>query len=494
MYSHWLVFWASTATVITTLGVVPFQAGIFTTETVTRDLNTEFQVSQSSMHSSLQNPAAIVNYAQSTYGILKLNESLPPYMARDYTIGPFVPVDDPQSNDDGVWTANTTMYGMNLNCSPVQPYSNKTELGPVMTWFRVSPACEIFLRNINNVTVGDELGDIVANKTARHRAYTSFFLANDGYFADREGLGKQRPCFEQASNVILAAFVRNKSKPEDPANNITAIVCTPSYYEQTVEATVDIKTQTPSAIVSLGARRPLSSDLFNTTVFEQTLASGVRAEEISYGQKERDSNMPGRNMPQYLEGLANRDLTPFQTWTAVKDLPPMSAMALTNSSSSTEDFLDPKVLGQAYESAYQLLFARTMTGFLETNSFSQSGRTNGRRLVHSEAVTLEPTFVYIVEALLALLSVAMIVLFYYAIRLRTESKLIDDPGIFTLWNSCMVLFLTLSGSIAAVMALVADETVLLSQFETLDCCPKKTFVRQVKNGTYSLGVAETAGR
>jgi hypothetical protein len=54
MFRHWLVFWASLATVLTTFGIVPVQAGIFSTGKVVQIHPQDFVISQKYIHSSEQ--------------------------------------------------------------------------------------------------------------------------------------------------------------------------------------------------------------------------------------------------------------------------------------------------------------------------------------------------------------------------------------------------------------------------------------------------------
>jgi hypothetical protein len=119
-YRHWPVFWASFAVVLVTWGLVPTQAGIFSVRTVTRTTNMAFAVSQYSMPFEKQAKSLSYRFAESTYGIVSLNETLPPYMARNYTLTPFKP-----QNVQGIipgqgsYTAPTTMYTLDLECEDV---------------------------------------------------------------------------------------------------------------------------------------------------------------------------------------------------------------------------------------------------------------------------------------------------------------------------------------------------------------------------------------
>lgn len=118
---------------------------------------------------------------------------------------------------------------------------------------------------------------------------------------------------------FFTAFLRNKTPQRnkvtvprdeyaDSYKNITAIACVPYYFERQVEATVDAKAKTPIEVKLLEPRVPLAERMFNASTFEHTLMSG-------FGDKyNRSDGLPDLNIPRYLSGLYNSDLTPFQDW------------------------------------------------------------------------------------------------------------------------------------------------------------------------------------
>jgi hypothetical protein len=57
-------------------------------------------------------------YINSAHGIIWLNETLPPYMTRDYALAPFAPKNkDPEEEErNETWTASTTLYSLDLHC------------------------------------------------------------------------------------------------------------------------------------------------------------------------------------------------------------------------------------------------------------------------------------------------------------------------------------------------------------------------------------------
>jgi hypothetical protein len=103
-------------------GIVPAQAGIFTVQTITQARNTSFAVSTFSIPFADQASNLTLRYAHSTYGIVALNETLPPFMTRNYTLRPFktsTPVNHESVYKTGTYTAPTTMYYSDLYCENV---------------------------------------------------------------------------------------------------------------------------------------------------------------------------------------------------------------------------------------------------------------------------------------------------------------------------------------------------------------------------------------
>jgi hypothetical protein len=116
VYSHWLTFWASLATVITTFGIVPLQAGIFFVAKITPTYEQDFLVSTKFIPASAQADALTLGFAQSVYGILIFNDTLPPFMTHTYTLAPFTALESSARSGtwSGTWTADTTLYTMDL--------------------------------------------------------------------------------------------------------------------------------------------------------------------------------------------------------------------------------------------------------------------------------------------------------------------------------------------------------------------------------------------
>jgi hypothetical protein len=420
---HWLTFWASLATVITTFGVVPIQAGIFSTTRLSRTSEQTFKLSTDFIPASTQDEALSLAYAQSAYGILALNETLPPMMALNYTLKPFRA--DDRATRTGIWTANTTLYTMDVNCQKSEPEVIQGTSGQVYR----SGQCELSTGSFNNLTVGvpPPWSQVKVAPWANPKQFSALYIPSKVYEERYFGLDwKLGHSFcgnrsEQAGNdPFFAALVRNKLKETDPSNPVTALFCRPAYYEQEVEATVDARTGSPISIVPLHSKRPLAPNIFNRTVFERTIATGQRQVKL------RDNVLPVKGLPRYLQKVyAGEYLTPAMLFTG--ELPPMLAMAIMTSKHKVEELLDSHLLAEAYENAYRLLFVRAMNDILATDFGSSVTTTTGRQSSQEESIVLEPIFTLLVVALLAAVSISMLALLYVT-SFSGGTTLAEDPG------------------------------------------------------------------
>ena len=219
--------------------------------------------------------------------------------------------------------------------------------------------------------------------------------------------------------------------------------CAPTYYQQSVSAIVDIDSKSPLEVHPLSDKQLLARDIFNTSAFEELLNAQTLAHEV------RGDVLPATSTPSYLEVMAKTNLSLTSGAGAITQ--PMVGMAVGVADRPLEDLLDWKVLSKAYADAYRLIFARAMVDVLGNEEFQSVDSTTGERRMTTEAVVLEPVFVYIVEGFLGVVSVATLALLYLTCT-RTR-KLRTDPS-----------------TIASIMSIVSDNQPLLSDFADLDCC------------------------
>jgi hypothetical protein len=365
-----MVFLSSLAAILANFGVVPLQAGIFSTARITRTSSHVLALSERYMPSKEQGTALTLGYTHSAYGILELNETLPAFTTRNYSLKPFA--DKAVDGDgNGTWIANTTMYSLGLKCEEglkaTETIEQTTQHG-----FNSSFGCFVSGETVNDNVVGDKI------ESHQSRLFSASFI---GYYVEHgEGVfyGKvsnqfsnlENRCAGHGMGAFFASFTPNRLRKSDAPNDITAIYCRPSYHEQDVEATVDALTKEPIKVTSIGQVRELSADLFNRTAFEETLAVGQHQAMM------RENGLPGNTVPRFLEQLADSELSP-EAHFGYPTLAPMAVMAMMASRDHLSELVDPKKLEDAYRLTYQLLFARAMADVLRTDFVTSTREITG---------------------------------------------------------------------------------------------------------------------
>jgi hypothetical protein len=113
-------------------------------------------VSEKYIHSSEQKSLLAIAYAQSAYGILILNDTLPAYMTRDDVLAPFTALGLAR-RPNSTWTANTTRHSLEVDCEEAR-LDIGGELG-MGTVYRSSDGCSIGLDELSNDIVGSGLDE-----------------------------------------------------------------------------------------------------------------------------------------------------------------------------------------------------------------------------------------------------------------------------------------------------------------------------------------------
>lgn len=208
---HWPVFCSSLAIVLVTWGIVPTQSGIFSVRQVTRNFEAPFNLSNAFIPADRQAKSLTYHYAQSAYAIATLNETLPPFMALDYTLAPFTP---PKSFDDlkkldisrgvGTLSAPTTKYFFEIECEDVSHQAD--EIADVR--FVSQSGCNFTLGLDGNQTIGPNPsflgGDVYSIKK-----YTGMHVG----LHDITGMADYSLsgiCPKNQTSIFYAAFQRNK--------------------------------------------------------------------------------------------------------------------------------------------------------------------------------------------------------------------------------------------------------------------------------------------
>jgi hypothetical protein len=429
--SHWLVFWASMASALTAFGIVPLQAGIFSIEKISHHSSQTFALSEKFIPADQQLSKLNIQYANAAYSILVLNETLPAYMAINYTLAPFAPRSF-GAIKQGTFKVDTKMYSLDLHCNRTWTNTNASRKGSMsIRHEHISPDCSIPLYDFANETIGsfrDENGVQPLRKAlVTYREYSSIFLGKfeSKGIHDSPGTGFGSGWCKNlaaANHTFIAAFGRNKIRDSDPANNVTGIACKPWYYEQQGTATIDAVSREPITFAPSGEKVPLAAELFNVTEFEYAAYAAAQVSDT------KEDYLPSMYLPTYYDQFIDSNLSfPEYTFGYIN---PMTTMSLVMDGADLEDYLDADQLSDSYQDAFRLLFSRYMNQVLATDFKSDTVEAPGQVNNVTEAVVLEPVFTYIVEALLAVVSIAALVLLYMGFT--NKSHLYSDPGTYNI--------------------------------------------------------------
>jgi hypothetical protein len=150
-------------------------------------------------------------FSESVYGIVSLNETLPPYMARNYTLAPFRPHE--QSDNvigKGTYTAPTIMYTLDLYCEDASHEADNSTTSPK---YQSNGGCKMpaGMGLTGNNTVGDGSDASTFTATKEYEAmYIGYHNAGgaDWYLSPM--------CPKTENTTFYAAFSKSKASTLTP--------------------------------------------------------------------------------------------------------------------------------------------------------------------------------------------------------------------------------------------------------------------------------------
>ncbi|KAI9722979.1 MAG: hypothetical protein M1812_001428 [Candelaria pacifica] len=437
-------------------GITPLQSGIFATSTITLTENIPLWTSNASVPKTPLSVTSDIDYLYSVFGISWLNETLPPFMTREYALAPFGTTNPENLKNEETWTATTQLYGMDLDCDTAIAEDSNTNKGytysdPQMMRFYSGRGCRTQLIKSD---ISSSASYLAYYAGYYDNGYADYYLSPD--------------CPKNSSHVSFIVWTKTRQQSTEPVGDAAALFCEPKYYYQDVKASVSASSGKVLNISVPSSKMPLPEGLFNSTTFETELTSGSQV------TRERE-DVPSGIMPDPNHRLQDMDIMlPTNIY--------MVGYAIAAEKRRPADYLDPEVLKHSFQSAYRLLFARFFVDVLKSRSVKDTPHS-GVRNYRTEAAILVPTFAYLVEGLLAMTAALATGLLY--IHTRRPRKLTGDPA-----------------AIATTMSLVADSSELPGHFSGLEYLSHEEFERslQCKNfrlaqplhgQAYSLEVVDT---
>jgi len=429
------VFSASFAVVIILWGLTPLQSSIFATKNVVRSSVLPTASSTGSLSLDKQTTLLTGGYTQSVYNIAWLNETLPPFMSREGMLAPFGLITQADKlHKSETWTARTRLYSVDIHC-----YDAFEKAG----YWLGQHGCEYNDANLP------------APKHVRSDQYTSTYV---GYWYEESMdsyLSGSCSGDDKANRTFLLQWSRGRRQSGGYPLASTTLYCESSYYQQDVNATVVPPHMSVSQIVPIGLKRPLPSNLFNITDFEWSMSAGVE-KLANRGAYPATSGWPdATERIQYLDLALRWDF-----------LPPLSGYAFAAYKRPAAEYMNATLLRDSYQTAYRLLFARRLADILSPN-LDNATQIDGVRSYQTQALTLVPAFVYVVEAFIATTALAACTIL--CLSYITANALSSDPA-----------------NLASTMALVADDSVLRQAFDEHDCSSSDSIEDAFTDSTFGL--------
>ncbi|KAF2665477.1 hypothetical protein BT63DRAFT_66774 [Microthyrium microscopicum] len=425
-FKHWAVFVASLAVMLTTWGLTPVQAGIFATSTVNITRSTSTQRSTQFLPLSKQETTLSTKSVYSAMNILWLNETLPPFVTRDYAVAPFT---DIKTSDVGVAAATrsltgmTKRYGADISCEePIQylDQSNITFLNSTWGCHMTAPSPTLQFdesRPYQMIFAGYKSGDSAQ------------------YSLDRGACPQNQSntfLIQYSKPLLSAAALKNYTAEPDVFKhfNITRRWCRSNFYVQDAEVTISNPAHEILNFGHIGTPVSIPGQMFNITGFEEAINLGAQ-------QNSQRTNFPTTSWPDQSSFLYGRSIS-------VTNLDKITPFAIGSTQRPAEDYLDPTVLVQSIHSAYSLLFALQMSTVVSEDTDPASSSL-GSSTFATEGIVVVPVFAYIAQGLLAA-TVLTTIWIWRSVNVR-PLHLCEDPA-----------------SINSIMELTANDKALLQQF------------------------------
>ena len=238
----------------------------------------------------------------------------------------------------------------------------------------------------------------------------------------------------------------------EPAQaNATSLFCTPTYYQQPVNAAISMPNKVVLTVEPIGSKSSLPHDMFNTSTFEWAMSSGQEEFPARGGY-------PTIGFPDQKSHLQHMPLN-------LAYLPKMAPVAIATYQQPPAAYLDAETLRLSYQAAYRLLFARQMVDILGKN-LDTSTAYQGEQTYVTQAVVVVPGFSY---ATIGLLGVIAALATWLLTTLRRPIKLQRDPS-----------------TIASLMQMVKGDDRILSGFSNLDRATTEDLHESLRSKTFEL--------
>lgn len=208
-------------------------------------------------------------------------------------------------------------------------------------------------------------------------------------------------------------------------------------------------------IVPVGPKQPLPGDLINITDFEWSMSQG-------YEKNNNRGSYPTSSWPDPKERIQSS--FPELIWDYY--LPNLATFALGAYQRPVADYLNAETLKNSYQAAYRLLLARKLADILSTD-LNHTTTVSATRRYQTQTVIMVPTFVYVVEGLLA--ATAFIGLMIFVIPSWRRTNLVSEPA-----------------SIASLLTLTCNDHAIVESMGTKDSATTQELEELFQKTTFAL--------
>lgn len=450
---HWQVLAGSTVMILIFWGLTPAQAGLFAVRTIT--IKEDISGTYSTAYTPLQQQGSLSStYAQSVYNIAWLNETLPPFTTADYVLDNFGPSQDAREGSTNMtFTGLTNLYSVDLACEEATLWHNSG------IWYYNSTGGCSFYAPVYRSGGGNDTSKPYDTMYAGYQnqdGFASYYLST---YCDEDAFHLFFVRWSKAKESAIRAGNMTKGPLSPSDANATSLFCQATYYQQKVNATINLPSQSVVDARPVGDKTALPNDLFNVSTFEWAMNSG----QLQVGAR---SDYPTTTFPNQQSQLAGLALN-------VAYLPKVAPFAIATDQLPLEDYLDPIKLRQSYESAYRLLFARQLVDILGHNLVNATSNVGHRSYV-IQAVVVVSAFAWVATGLLA----AIMVLGVYVLVTsgRRANELRADPS-----------------TLGALMDLVAGDQNTIRAFADVSDQSDEDLIKSMKNFPFELREAGHTG-
>ncbi|GAD93567.1 hypothetical protein MYCGRDRAFT_110449 [Paecilomyces variotii No. 5] len=399
-----ILFWA----------VTPLQSGIFAVDSVSRVQIQSMMRSAGFISLEEQADTLSLNFMNDGYDIIWLGQRLPPFTTMKYAVAPFLPSTGSKiSGENRTWTGNTTLYDTTLSCQkPASLYRSPNDTYKVTA-------------DDGNGCVASAFTELCAPVSYDSRNISIYYIS---------------ACPSSTHEFLATVRWEDGSCLVDSHgySSFSAMFCRAKYFQQDVEATVNLPDFSVQSTRPISEKRELSSDSFNFTLFEKIIVDKVlpRKPQLSQSPQAPDPNRCDISADTVIAQDVNikelgvdssSNLTPF-------------ALRITGLPGPA--LFQPENMQNAFEAAHQMLFALAAQAVLRSPSDTMP-MTKGIAAASVRAVVMVPVFTYLVIGFLC--AVVILTIALLCIYRKRTLKLPHGPN-----------------SVASMMGLISQMPDLLS--------------------------------